>query len=129
MEGRTRQKPVEEETGEVLPQYEEDGWRERGGEDAPRERGGGGGPSQLLRGLLVCFILINSFRFELDVYARVWPVGAVHGLDGFVLMATRAPTKRHSIPSNPLHTLGYITSIALIHSDISPTKALYAKTR
>ena len=33
------------------------------------------------------------------------PIGAVHGLDGFVLMAARAPTKRHSIPSNPLHAI------------------------
>ena len=57
------------------------------------------------RGLLECFIFINSFRFELGVYARMWPVGAVHGLDGFVLMATRAATEQHSIPSNPLHTI------------------------
>ena len=41
-------------------------------------------------------------QFELGVYARMWPFGAVHGLDGFVLMATRAATKQHSIPSNPL---------------------------
>ena len=67
LEGRTRQKPVEEDR-EVLPQYEEDGWRERGGEDAPRERGGG--PSQLKRITRVFHINQQFQQFDLGKYSK-----------------------------------------------------------